>query len=62
MIACPEVSHLVAQYESASEAKDANGNTKHHDRQNPRSGLAFAERNLSRSPLMNSLNRVLPLS
>ena len=26
-----EVSHLVAQYESASEAKDANENTKHHE-------------------------------
>ena len=34
MIAGPEVSHLVVQYESASEAKDANGNTKQHDRQN----------------------------
>jgi len=31
MIAGSEVSHLVAQYESASEAKDANENTKHHE-------------------------------
>jgi hypothetical protein len=31
MIAGPEVSHLVAQYESASEAKDADENTRHHE-------------------------------
>jgi len=31
MIADPEVSHLVAKYESASEAKDADENTRHHE-------------------------------
>ena len=31
MIAGSEVSHLVAEYESASEAKDANENTKHQE-------------------------------
>ena len=31
MIAGPEVSLLVAQYESASEANDANENTRHHE-------------------------------
>ena len=31
MIAVPEVSHLVAQYELTSEANDANENTRHHE-------------------------------
>jgi hypothetical protein len=31
MVADPEVSHLVAKYESASEAKDADENTRHHE-------------------------------
>ena len=31
MIAGTEVSHLVAQYESAFEDKDANENTKYHE-------------------------------
>lgn len=32
MVAGPEVSHLVAEYEVASGAKEATENTSHHDR------------------------------
>ena len=31
MVSGPEISHLVAQYEAVSQAKDATQNTRHHE-------------------------------